>query len=100
MNQRETFAMNELPKGIHKITRLPDEALGQLWNSIVVDEEMRSKLLSQAVLNFTLRTKVPRSVIPLHGVTDGPSRYGQNLAGQGPSTSCREVFRKRRLPPS
>lgn len=68
MNQRETFAMNELPKGIHKITQLPDEALGQLWNSIIMDDETKNRLLSQAVLNFTLRPKVARSIIPLHGV--------------------------------
>jgi pachytene checkpoint protein 2 len=29
---------------------------------------MKSRLLSQGVLNFTMRGKVPRSVIPLHGV--------------------------------
>jgi SpoVK/Ycf46/Vps4 family AAA+-type ATPase len=68
MNQREAFPMNELPKGIQSITRLPSAQLDELWNSIVMDEDMKAKLLSQAVLNFTLRAKVPRSVIPLHGV--------------------------------
>jgi SpoVK/Ycf46/Vps4 family AAA+-type ATPase len=68
MNQRETFPMNELPKGIQSITRLPSAPLGELWDSIVMDEDMKAKLLSQAALNFTLRSKVPRSVIPLHGV--------------------------------
>jgi SpoVK/Ycf46/Vps4 family AAA+-type ATPase len=59
---------DERPKGIQKIRRLPDPELGALWDSIVVDEDMKQRLLSQGVLNFTMRGKVPRSVVPLHGV--------------------------------
>jgi len=68
MNQRATFTMDDRPKGIQKIRKLPDAALGALWDSIVIDEDMKQRLLSQAVLNFTMRGKVPRTVIPLHGV--------------------------------
>lgn len=68
MNQRATFTMDERPKGIQKLRKLPDAALGALWDSIIIDEDMKRQLLSQAVLNFTMRGKVPRSVIPLHGV--------------------------------
>lgn len=57
-----------LPKGIHKIWTLPDDTLNDLWDSIIIDPKLKEKLLSQAVLNFTLRGKVNRSVIPLHGV--------------------------------
>ncbi|WP_119304475.1 AAA family ATPase [Dongia deserti] len=57
-----------LPKGISRIRSLPDPSLGELWDSIVLDDALKSKLLNQAVLNFTLRPKVSRSVIPLHGV--------------------------------
>jgi pachytene checkpoint protein 2 len=48
--------------------RLPDPQLGALWDSIILDEKLKTQLLSQAVLNFTMRGKVDRSVIPLHGV--------------------------------
>ncbi len=68
MNQRAAFLMDERPKGIQKIRNLPDAALGALWDSIVIDEDMKRRLLSQAVLNFTMRGKVPRTVLPLHGV--------------------------------
>lgn len=57
-----------LAKGIQRSRKLPDDALGELWDSIVLDEKIKSQLLSQAVLNFTLRGKVERTVIPLHGV--------------------------------
>jgi SpoVK/Ycf46/Vps4 family AAA+-type ATPase len=68
MNQRPMFNRDERPKGIQRIRTLPDAALGALWESIVIDEDMKSSLLSQAVLNFTMRGKIPRTVIPLHGV--------------------------------
>lgn len=68
MNQRPVFSIGERPKGIQRIRPLPDSALGALWDSIIIEEDMKNRLLSQAVLNFTMRGKVPRTVIPLHGV--------------------------------
>jgi pachytene checkpoint protein 2 len=67
MSARQHIDLN-LPKGIHRIRPLPDPALGTLWNSIILDEALKSQLVSQAMLNFTLRGTVDRSVIPLHGV--------------------------------
>jgi pachytene checkpoint protein 2 len=58
----------DLPKGIQRSRALPEDALGALWESIILDDALKSQLLSQAVLNFTLRPKVSRNVIPLHGV--------------------------------
>lgn len=57
-----------LAKGIARRTRLPDADLGALWESIVIDPDVKKRLLSQAVLNFTVRGKVPRAALPLHGV--------------------------------
>ncbi len=57
-----------LPKGISRRTRLPNAGLGELWESIIIDPEVKKRLVSQAVLNFTVRGKVPRAALPLHGV--------------------------------
>ena len=59
---------SDLPKGIHRVWKLPDAGLGAVWNSIIIDPALKDQLLSQAVLNFTLRPRVSRSVVPLHGV--------------------------------
>lgn len=67
----------DLPKGIQKITPLPDRSLEELWDSIIVEAEMKERLLSQAVLNFTMRPKMSRAVLPLHGVL---LLVGQNFA--------------------
>ncbi len=58
----------ETSKGIQRARRLPDTALAALWDSIILDKALKDRLVSQAMLNFTLRPKVERSVIPLHGV--------------------------------
>ena len=79
-------------KGIQRIRRLPDANLGVLWDSIIVDEKLKTQLLSQAVLNFTLRSKVDRAVLPLHGAifSGGASGYRQDVtcAGVGASHRC------------
>ena len=75
----------EPPKGIHRIRRLPDESLGMLWDSIVVAKSLKERLLSQAMLNFTLRGNVDRSVLPLHGVIlmVGPPGTGKTSLAKG-----------------
>ncbi len=58
----------DLPKGIQRLLSLPNDSLGVLWNSIVLDPAIKDKLTAQAILNFTVREKVSRGVLPLHGV--------------------------------
>lgn len=58
----------EEAKGVHNRHSLPDADLGALWDSILVEKDIKERLLAQGVLNFTLRPKVSRTVIPLHGI--------------------------------
>ena len=72
-------------KGLQRIRRLPDANLGVLWDSIIVDDKLKTQLLSQAVLNFTLRGKVDRAVLPLHGaiLLVGPPGTGKMSLARG-----------------
>lgn len=54
--------------GILDSRMLPDKEFLALWDAIILDSEAKNRLVSQAVLNFTLRQKVKRAELPLHGI--------------------------------
>lgn len=76
---------SEAPKGIRRIVKLPEKGLADLWKSIIVDDEIKSRLVSQAIVNFTVRPEVKRTVLPLHGaiLLVGPPGTGKTSLARG-----------------
>lgn len=82
-------------KGIYRVWTLPDTGLGILWDSIILEERIKSQLLSQAVLNFTIRGKIDRGVLPLHGVIFlvGPPGTGKTSLARGLAHCVAQSFK-------
>jgi hypothetical protein len=54
--------------GVLDSRNLPDPEFSSLWDAIILDQEQKDRILAQAVLNFTVRGKVPRAQLPMHGL--------------------------------
>ena len=54
--------------GVHTVRKLPDPGFAEYWDAIHLDDQIKKRLLNQAILNFTLRPHVSRALVPLHGI--------------------------------